>query len=109
MSDGPSNYRLWIYLLVGTGMVLGGLFGYEFIYRYPIWTLHAFRVPSSSMCPTICNGERILVEMQGGQPYTPKRGDVIVFEYGPESVNFIKRVIGLPGDIVARVQTTPSW
>lgn len=23
MSDGPSNYKLWIYLLVGTGMVLG--------------------------------------------------------------------------------------
>jgi signal peptidase I len=53
------------------------------------------------MCPTICNGERIFVEMQGGQPYTPKRGDVTVFEYGLESVNSIKRVIGLPGDIVA--------
>lgn len=53
------------------------------------------------MRPTICRGERILVEMQVGQPYVSKRGDVIVFEHGPESVNFIKRVIGLPGDIVA--------
>ena len=101
MSNGSSNYRLWIYLLVGVGLAVGGLFGYQFIYRYPIWTLHAFRVPSGSMCPAICQEERIFVVMQGGQPYVPKRGDVIVFEYGPEHINYIKRVIGVPGDIVA--------
>lgn len=101
MSDGASNYRFWIYLLVGIGLVLGGLFGYEFIYRYPIWTLHAFWVPSSSMCPTICEGERIFVEMRGEQPYVPQKGDVIVFKQRSEPANYIKRVIGVPGDLVA--------
>jgi signal peptidase I len=39
--------------------------------------------------------------MQNGAVYLPKRGDVIVFEYGPDRANFIKRLIGLPGDLVA--------
>lgn len=101
MNRQPSKYRIWICLLVSAGLVLAGIFAYVFVYRYPIWMLHAFRVPSNSFCPTICNGEYIFVRMRYGAPYIPKRGDVIVFEYGPDRTNFIKRVIGLPGDTVA--------
>jgi signal peptidase I len=39
--------------------------------------------------------------MQYGKVYVPKRGDVILFQYGPDHVLFIKRIIGLPGDAVA--------
>jgi signal peptidase I len=100
MSNGPSKYRTWLLLLVTVGLVLVGLFGYEFFYRYPIWTLHAFIVPSSSMCPTICKGERMFVEVLGEKPCVPKRGEVILFDYGPDNTNFLKRVAGIPGDIV---------
>jgi signal peptidase I len=100
MNDTPSKYRTWIFLLVAAGFVLAGAFVYEFFYRYPIWTLRAFVARSSSMCPAICDGERILVEMRGEEPYVPKRDDVIVFKYGQDQANFIKRVIGVPGDIV---------
>jgi signal peptidase I len=76
-----------------------------------------FRIPSSSMMPTLLTGDFILVNkftyglrvpvlnkkfVQVGEP---KRGDVIVFRYpgmSPEDpnkgVDYIKRVVGLPGD-----------
>jgi signal peptidase I len=73
-----------------------------------------FRIPSGSMLPTLEVGDFILVnkfaygvripvwnkKVFGSS--TPQRGDVIVFRY-PEnpSVDYIKRVIGVPGDKVA--------
>ena len=96
-----SNYRAFIYVTVSGGLIVAALFAYEFFYRYPIWNLRAFRVPSSSMCPSICSGERVFVEMLGQQEYVPKRGEVVAFKYGAESASLIKRVIGIPGDTVA--------
>lgn len=72
-----------------------------------------FRIPSGSMMPTLLQGDFIFVKkyayglrlpvletkfMETGQP---KRGDVIVFRLPSDpSINFIKRVVGLPGDEV---------
>jgi len=53
------------------------------------------------MCPTICSEERILVEMQVGMPYIPKRGDVVAIDYGVDHAILTKRVVGLPGDVVS--------
>jgi signal peptidase I len=75
-----------------------------------------FRIPSDSMMPTLHSGDFILVNKYvygvrlpvvnrkiidlGG----PRRGDVVVFRYPRDpSMNYIKRVVGLPGDRV-RVQ-----
>jgi signal peptidase I len=101
MNPSSFQYRFWIYLLASLGALVAALFAYLFVFRYPIWTLHAFVVPSGSFCPTICKGERVLARMQFGAPYVPKRGDVILFRYGADQVNYLKRVIGLPGDVVA--------
>ncbi len=70
-----------------------------------------FKIPSKSMVPTLLVGDHIFVSKftYGLRvPWTkkwifklgdPKRGDVIVFIYpGDESLDFIKRVIGVPGD-----------
>lgn len=80
-----------------------------------------FRIPSGSMIPTLMIGDFILVNKFSyglKVPFSdlvmfdtslnpiyvagksePKRGDVIVFKYPKDlSVNYIKRVIGLPGD-----------
>lgn len=71
-----------------------------------------FKIPSSSMMPTLRAGDHIFVNkfIYGIQiPFTTtvigsslgeiERGDVIVFRYPlDESEDFIKRVIGLPGD-----------
>jgi signal peptidase I len=101
VTSSTSNYRLWIYLFVTIGLALVGLFCFEFIYRYPIWTLRAFSVPSRSMCPTICEGDYIFVQMEYSLPYVPHRNDVIMFSHGRDRLGFIKRVIGVPGDIVS--------
>ncbi len=71
----------------------------------------AFKIPSSSMEPTLLIGDHILVNkfVYGMRiPFTelrwpvlsdPKKGDVIVFIYPEDrSKDFIKRVVGSPGD-----------
>lgn len=79
----------------------------------------AFKIPSGSMIPTLLVGDHILVNKFAygfklpffgdwfGQPIYPfgsdypKHGDVVVFKYPrDESIYFIKRVIGLPGETV---------
>lgn len=75
--------------------------------------VEAFKIPSSSMVPTLLIGDHIFVNkfIYGLRiPLTkyrliefskPKRGDVIVFMYPEdESKDFIKRAVGMPGDIV---------
>ena len=73
-----------------------------------------FKIPSGSMIPTLLVGDLILVNkftyglrlpvlntrLTEGTP--PKRGDVMVFRYPPKpSLDYIKRVVGVPGDEVA--------
>jgi signal peptidase I len=77
------------------------------------FVVQAFKIPSGSMEDTLAIGDHILVNkfIYGTKvPFTdrrilkirdPRRGDVIVFEYPEDpSKDFIKRVIGTPGDVV---------
>ena len=73
-----------------------------------------FKIPSGSMIPTLMVGDLILVNKftygvrlpvinkkitEGNKP---QRGDVMVFRYPPQpSLDYIKRVVGVPGDEVA--------
>lgn len=72
-----------------------------------------FKIPSGSMIPTLLIGDFIVVnKFNYGlrlpvlnskflEISEPQRGDVVVFRYPvDDSINFIKRVIGLPGDTV---------
>lgn len=82
-----------------------------------------FRIPSGSMIPTLMIGDFILVNkfafgfkvpfsdismfgIDSDPIYlfgksSPERGDVVVFKYPSDpSINYIKRVIGLPGDSI---------
>jgi signal peptidase I len=75
--------------------------------------IEPFKIPSGSMIPTLHVGDFILVnkftygirlpiiDKKIIQLNNPQRGDVMVFRY-PEnpSLDYIKRVVGLPGDIV---------
>lgn len=77
------------------------------------FVIEAFKIPSGSMIPTLMVGDHIFVNkfVYGLRiPFTktkivtfgtPKRGEPIVFMYPmDESKDFIKRVVGLPGDVV---------
>jgi signal peptidase I len=96
-----SNFRILLYLSAILGLCASVFFAIELLYLHPYWTYRAFRVPSASMCPTICAGERIFAQTQPETPYMPQRGDVIGMEFGTARNMFLKRVIGVGGDIVA--------
>lgn len=56
-------------------------------------------VEGSSMNPTLQNGDHLVIEKVSYLIEKPKRFDIIVFEHSA-SANYIKRVIGLPGENV---------
>jgi signal peptidase I len=75
------------------------------------FVVEPFRIPSSSMEPTLFPGDFILVNKYAYglrlpvvntkiiAASSPQRGDVVVFRYPEDpSTAFIKRVVGLPGD-----------
>jgi signal peptidase I len=69
------------------------------------FVMQAFYIPSESMRSTLEVGDRILVNKLSYRFGSPQRGDVVVFAAppaaSPEGKEFIKRVVGLPGDTVA--------
>jgi len=62
----------------------------------------AFVVKSGSMCPTVCEGERIVANRKAYQAVQPQRGDVVLVKHDPDSGPFLKRIIGLPGDAITQ-------
>ncbi|TXK77470.1 signal peptidase I [Paenibacillus sp. N3.4] len=64
------------------------------------WFLFSpFIVDGDSMRPNFSTGERLIVNKILYDIRSPKRGEVIVF-HAPEGKDYIKRVIGLPGETV---------
>ena len=81
------------------------------------FVVEAFQIPSGSMIPTLAVGDHIFVSKFSyglSIPFTdtkilqyaePKRGDVIVFKWpNDHSIDYIKRVVGLPGDVIEMKQ-----
>lgn len=66
-----------------------------------LFLLPPYKVEGSSMLPALLDQERILVQTWISTPETIQRGDIIVFK-APTKPNksFVKRVIGIPGDII---------
>jgi len=72
-----------------------------------------YQVPSGSMKPTLLEGDRILVNRLAYDvkvPFTdislrhthePKRGDVVVFSSPRDGMRLVKRLVGLPGDVIS--------
>jgi signal peptidase I len=85
-----------------------------FVFVLRSFVIEPFRIPSGSMLPTLQSGDLILVnkftyglrlpvlDTKIVNIGSPKRGDVMVFRYPVDpTVDYIKRVVGLPGDEVA--------
>ena len=85
-----------------------------FVFLLRSFLVEPFRIPSGSMLPTLQSGDLILVnkftygirlpvvDTKVIPLGSPKRGDVMVFRYPVDpSVDYIKRVVAIPGDEVA--------
>ena len=71
------------------------------------FVVQAFYIPSPSMTPTLREGDRLLVNRFIYRLSSPQRGDVIVFRAPRAALNedeedkdYVKRLIGLPGDTI---------
>jgi len=84
------------------------------------FVVQAFKIPSESMVKTLLVGDHLLASKfsYGVKiPFThsyiykgsdPAKGDIIIFEYPNDpSVDYIKRIIGTPGDII-EVRNKPA-
>jgi signal peptidase I len=92
-----------------------GLFPVIFVvFMLRSFVAEPFKIPSGSMIPTLLVGDLILVNKFSfgvrlpvvhtkiADVGSPQRGDVMVFRYPKDpSLDYIKRVVGLPGDRIA--------
>lgn len=90
----PSNSikRFLLELLETVGLAIILYFGIDAV-------IARVRVENISMEPTLVPGEFLMVNKLAYKFGQPKYGDIVVFHYDPTE-DFIKRVIGLPGDLV---------
>lgn len=106
--EGKLRQPWWLEYTAGLFPVIAVVFGLRSFVAEP------FRIPSESMLPTLFVGDLILVNkytygvrlpvsntkvLEVGQP---ARGDVMVFRFPRDpSVDYIKRVVGIPGDKIS--------
>ncbi|MGC2210502.1 MAG: signal peptidase I [Candidatus Korobacteraceae bacterium] len=100
MAGGPasSGQGAWSWLREFT-LALGiSIFIIVFLYQ-PV------KVEGTSMMPGLADQERIFINKYAYRLGSIERGDVVVFRYpGDPSKNYIKRVVGMPGDRIEIVR-----
>ena len=92
------------------------------VLAFRVFVFSPFSIPSESMLPRLMNGDYLLaakwpygisrhslpfdVPLPDGRLFagTPARGDIVIFKHPIDRRDYIKRVIGLPGDSVAVVE-----
>lgn len=66
--------------------------------------LEPYSIPTSSMAPTLWDGDRVYVDKHPSTPY--RRGDLVILRSPQDSaVTYIKRIVGMPGD---KVEVLPT-
>jgi len=102
-----NRLQTWLREWRGTLLLLLGIFAFRSV------VADMNQVPSGSMLPTLQIGDRMLVDRAAYDlriPFThvslmrlgePARGDVVVFDSHATGERMVKRVIGLPGDVIA--------
>ena len=71
------------------------------------FAIQNFNIDGTSMEPSLHNTELVLVDKWSYLFHAPTRGDIIIFHAPPEPTqDYVKRIIGLPGDIVTIKDTT---
>lgn len=95
-NNSSKDFLYFIFDLLKTGIVV---FLIAFSLRY--FAVQPFIVDGESMMPNFVNNEYLLAEKLSYMFGQPQRGDAIIFRYpGNPNINYIKRIIGLPGETI---------
>jgi signal peptidase I len=96
----PYN-RWYVYLLV-LFLNFGINTSLEATFKKDLFGLKAYKIPSSTMVPTLLIGDHLMVDIGYYKTSKPARNDIIVFKYTQDDkmVDFIKRVIAIEGDTI---------
>jgi signal peptidase I len=98
-----TTFLIRFLIYVGAAVALLLIF---FVAKFLFWAqcfqLRAFVARGGSMCPAICENERIIAGMDAFNARAPQRGEVIFFDQKESDTKFTKRVIAVAGDTVAR-------
>lgn len=83
--------KLSICILITTFILLASLLLKNYVFEVVV-------THGPSMEPTITQGDHILINRLAYRSMKPQRGDIIAFRVG--WIVFLKRIVGLPGDII---------
>lgn len=72
-----------------------------------LFVFELVRVEGPSMQPTLEDNELLFVEKVSKLFSTPNRYDVVICHYDDSNTNYVKRVIGLPGETISIVDGKP--
>lgn len=91
------QYNRWyFYILI---ILINAFLVNSLLAPFIIPPIKAYKVPAASMTSTLLIGDRVIVNKNYYTNNRPKRGDVVIFpDPSDPSKDFIKRVIGLPGE-----------
>ncbi|MBI5570572.1 MAG: signal peptidase I [Desulfomonile tiedjei] len=91
--------RWYYYVIVIVAFALLADFLYQPINQIYVRHVRTFRVPISSMEPTLCVGDYFVTQINPYRSQSPSRNDVVVFPF-PEDTSkmFVKRIVGLGGE-----------
>lgn len=85
--------RIWDTCSLAVYATLAFLFVFRFILLVGV-------IPSASMEPTLMTGENLIVNRLSYVTEEPARGDIVVFDSEEYDELIVKRVIGVPGDVI---------
>ncbi len=78
------------------------LLGFLLAVATTLFVMQGFCVSGECMQPHLNTGERVLANKLVYRLFSPKRGDIVIFDYPKDLTQiYVKRVVGLPGETVA--------
>jgi signal peptidase I len=89
----------WRSYVVGVSLLLINVLAVRGNIPYKIPGFRGYRMIAASMLPTLASEDRIVADTRYYRSHTPRRGDLIIFEFPyQDHPAYIKRIIGEPGD-----------
>ena len=69
------------------------------------FVVQAYKIPAASMQPTLLVGDYLISNQLYFRTRNPARGDLVIFKYPKnERLNYIKRIVGVPGDTLEIIE-----